>query len=139
MIRFGPAGLGGAKTAEVVLEEYYELGLRTCEIAFTYSVYLKEEAARRIGAKAKELGMTLSIHAPYFVNLSSAEEEKREKSKERILLCCEAAEWLGADAVVFHPGYYLKDAEGGHDMKRTYSLVKQSVEEILDVLKEKKW
>ena len=138
MIRFGPAGLGGAKGAEAVLEKYAALGLQTCEIAFTYSVYLKEEDARRIGAKARELGMTLSIHAPYFVNLSSDDAEKREKSKASILGCCEAASWLGADAVVFHPGYYLKKGKE-LDREGTYDLVRQGIEEMMAVLGKKKW
>ena len=40
---FGPAGLGPVKTAEKVLEEYAKLGLKACEIAFTYSVYIKND------------------------------------------------------------------------------------------------
>src|SRR5438876_311041 len=45
-IKFGPAGLGPIKTAEQVLEDYHKKGLRACEIAFTYSIYItnKEEA-----------------------------------------------------------------------------------------------
>ncbi len=106
-IKFGPAGLGPVKTAEDVLKKYHRLGLRACEIAFTYSVYIKkEEDAIRIGRKAKELGIELSIHAPYFVNLNSEEKEKREATKKRILECCRVGELLGAKVVVFHPGYY---------------------------------
>ena len=96
-IRFGPAGLGPVKTAEKVLEEYHKKGLRACEIAFTYSIYIKSKVdAERIGKKAKELDITLSIHAPYWVNLNSAEKEKREATEKRILDCCEVGEWLGA-------------------------------------------
>lgn len=87
-IKFGPAGLGPVNTAEKVLETYYKLGLRACEVAFTYSVYIKPEDAVRIGKKAKELGIELSIHAPYFVNLNSLEAEKRLATKKRILDCC---------------------------------------------------
>ena len=48
-LRFGPAGLGSVKGAEEVLEEYHNNGLRACEIAFTYGVYIKEADAERIG------------------------------------------------------------------------------------------
>ena len=83
-IKFGPAGLGPVATAEKTLEKYHKLGLKACEIAFTYSVYIKnEEDALRIGKKAKELGISLSIHAPYFINLNSKEKVKREASKGR--------------------------------------------------------
>jgi len=61
-IKFGPAGLGSIKTAERVLEEYYSKGFRACEIAFTYGVYIKkDEDAKKIGKKAKDLGISLSI------------------------------------------------------------------------------
>jgi putative NIF3 family GTP cyclohydrolase 1 type 2 len=61
MIIFGPAGLGPVKTAEKVLEECNKLGLKACEIAFTYSVYIKPDDALRIGKKAKELGINLIL------------------------------------------------------------------------------
>ena len=105
-IKFGPAGLGSAKRAEEVLEEYHKEEFGACEIAFTYSVYIKEGDAERIGQKAKELGIELSIHAPYFVNLNSSEANKIEATKKRILDCCRVGEKLGAKVVVFHPGYY---------------------------------
>lgn len=54
-IRFGPAGIGPVSTAEEVLERYHKLGLRACEVAFTYQVYINASDAERIGKKAKEL------------------------------------------------------------------------------------
>lgn len=133
-IKFGPAGLGPVKDAEKVLEQYHKLGLKACEIAFTYSVYIKnEEDALRIGKKAKELGINLSIHAPYFVNLNSKEKAKREASKGRILECCRVGELLGASHVVFHPGYY------GQDREAAYETVKQGISELMAELKKKGW
>ncbi|MDP3758610.1 MAG: endonuclease IV, partial [Candidatus Daviesbacteria bacterium] len=85
-IKFGPAGLGSVADAEKVLEQYKKLGFKICEIAFTYSAYIKDKKdAKRIGEKAKELGIELTIHAPYFINLNSSEKEKVEASKKRIL------------------------------------------------------
>jgi len=101
-IIFGPAGLGPVKTAIETLESYSKKGLKACEVAFTYSAYIKNKKdAEKIGKRAKELGIELSIHASYFVNLNSAEKEKIEASKVRILKCCEVGEWLGAKVVVF--------------------------------------
>ncbi|MEK6757958.1 MAG: TIM barrel protein, partial [Nanoarchaeota archaeon] len=109
VIKFGPAGLGGVKEAIPNLEKYHTLGLRACEIAFTYGVYIKnKEDAIKIGNVAKKLGISLSIHAPYWINLNSAEKEKVEKSKQRILKCLEVGTYLGASRIVFHPGYYGK-------------------------------
>ena len=133
-IKFGPAGLGPVKTAEKVLEQYAKKGFRACEIAFTYSVYIKkDEDAVAIGKKARELGIELSIHAPYFINLNSLEEEKREASKKRILECCRVGELLGAKAVVFHPGYYSKDKD------EAYFTIKRGVEELMAQINKNKW
>jgi len=132
-IKFGPAGLGPVKTAEKVLEQLYEQGIKACEIAFTYGVYIKnEEDARRIGNKAKELGISLSVHAPYFVNLNSAEKEKIEKSKQRILKCCETGTLLGASHVVFHPGYYGKSTK-----EQTYEVIKEQIKDMQKTIQAK--
>lgn len=132
-IRFGPAGLGPAKTALEVLESYHNAGLRACEIAFTYSVYLKSEDAEIIGKKAREFNISLSIHAPYFVNLNSAEKSKVEATKKRILDCCKIGEIAGARVVVFHPGYYSADK------KESYSNIKRGIIEIMREIEKQKW
>lgn len=132
-VKFGPAGLGPTKTAQKILEEYKSLGLEACEIAFTYSIYIKEIDAPIIGRKAKDLGISLSIHAPYFVNLNSQEKEKRETTKKRILECCKIGHLLGAKTVVFHPGYYSKDKN------QTYLTIKEGILEILHEIKKNRW
>lgn len=132
--KIGPAGLGPVSTAEKVLESYHKLGFKICEVAFTYSVYIKKkEDAERIGRKARELEIDLSIHAPYYVNLNSSEKEKREATKKRILECCEVGEWLGAKVVVFHPGYY------GNNREKAYENIKRGVEEMMRDIKKREW
>ena len=130
-VKFGPAGLGGVKDAISNLEKYHKLGLRACEIAFTYGVYIKNKSdAVKIGEAAKKLGIQLSIHAPYWINLNSADKKKIEQSKERILKCLEAGTWLGANCVVFHPGFY-----GKMNKEETYENIKNA---ILNLQKKKK-
>lgn len=138
-IKFGPAGLGPVKTALQVLEQYSKKGIKACEIAFTYSVYIKPEEAKIIGAKAKELGIDLSIHAQYFVNLNSSEKAKREATKKRILDCCKIGEILGAKVVVFHPGYYTNKGLTEKDKEDSYKNIKEGVEEIMSEIKDNKW
>jgi deoxyribonuclease-4 len=134
-IRFGPAGLGGVEDAITNLEIYSKLGLKACEILFTYGVYIKnKEDALRIGKKAKELGIKLSIHSHYFINLNSKEKSKIEASKKRILDCCRIGEELGAYLVVFHPGYY-----GDMDKEETYQNIKKTVIEIREEINKNKW
>ncbi|MEK6945393.1 MAG: TIM barrel protein [Nanoarchaeota archaeon] len=135
MIKFGPSGLGGVNEAISNLEEYHKLGLRACEIAFTYGVYIKEQkVAEEIGRAAERLGIYLSIHAPYFINLNSTEKEKIEKSKERILDCLKVGTWLKAKRVIFHPGFYGKSGK-----EDTYEKIKSEIIEIQKIRKEKKY
>lgn len=133
-IRFGPAGLGGVKEAIANLERYAKLGLRACEIAFTYGVYLKESAAAEIGKAAKRLDIKLSIHAPYWINLNSKEKRKIEESKKRILECCRIGHELNAYIVVFHPGYYGKMSK-----EETYQNIKRAIQEIRNRIKKENW
>ncbi|MEM4271590.1 MAG: TIM barrel protein [Candidatus Pacearchaeota archaeon] len=139
-IKFGPAGLGPVKEALNVLEHYHKLGLRACEIAFTYQVYIHDEKdAEEIGKKAKELGIELSIHAPYYVNLNSKEKVKREATKRRILDCCRIGNILGAKVVVFHPGYYTGKGKTNVEKEQSYEIIKKGIIEIKEEIKKKRW
>jgi deoxyribonuclease-4 len=128
-IKFGPAGLGDVKGAISTLEKYSSLGIKACEIAFTYGVYIKhKEDAIKIGETAKKFGISLSIHAPYWINLNSEDKEKIRKSRQRILQCCETGTHLQATKIIFHPGYY-----GKKSASETYENIKK---EILEIQKE---
>ena len=134
-IRFGPAGMGSVKDAAGNLKRYSELGIKACEIPFTYQVYIKKkEDAVSIKKAAGKFGIKLSIHAPYWINLNSAEKEKVEESKERILKCCEVGEWLGVSRVVFHPGYY-----GEMEKEKTYENIKNQILELQEEIKKRKY
>jgi len=134
-IKFGPAGLGGVKEAVANLERFASLGLKACEIAFTYGVYIKEgKEAEEIRDAAKKLGIELSIHAPYWINLNSKESKKVEQSKKRILDCCKIGSLLGVSYVVFHPGYYGKDNKGD-----TYEKIKKEILEMQKEIKKQGW
>lgn len=134
-IKFGPAGIGPVKDAISNLEHFHKLGLKACEITFTYGAYIKEkEDALKIGEAAKKLEIKLSIHAPYFVNLNSKEEKKIEDSKKRILKCCEIGNLLGAKRIVFHPGFY-----SGMDSAEASVKIKKSIIEMQKIIKKNKW
>lgn len=134
-IKFGPSGIGPIKDAISNLEAYHKLGFKACEIAFTYGAYIKEkEDALKIGKTAKKLGIFLSIHAPYFVNLNSKENEKIESSKKRILKCCEVGSWLGVKRIIFHPGFY-----SGMESAEASIKIKKAIIEMQKIIKKNKW
>ncbi len=134
-IKFGPTGIGPVKEAVSNLEMYHKLGFKATEVLFTYGAYIKnKEDALEIGRVAKKLGIALSIHAPYYVNLNSKEEEKIENSKKRILKCCEVGNLLGAKRVVFHPGFY-----SGMESDEAAVKIRHGIKEMMEVVKKNKW
>ena len=108
--RFGPAGsadsfhaMGYRKTAQ--MPEYLEkMGLNAFEYQCGRGVRISQEAAKELGILSREKGIALSLHAPYFISLSSLEQEKRDKSIEYILQSAAAADAMGADRIVVHSG-----------------------------------
>jgi deoxyribonuclease-4 len=134
MIKFGPAGLGGVNEAVNNLNKYSKAGIKACEIAFTYGIYIKPENAKEIKESAERNNIKLSIHAQYWINLNSEERKKVEESKKRIIECCRIGELLGAYCVVFHPGYY-----GKLEKEETYNNIKKEILEIQSEIKKNKW
>lgn len=61
-----------------------------------------------IGQKAREHGVLMSLHTPYFISLSGVDPEKRMKSLDYIQKSLRAAELLGADTIVIHSGSAAK-------------------------------
>ncbi len=131
-IKFGTAGLGPVKEAISNLEEYHNLGLKACEIAFTYGIYIKENESEVIKQAAKRLDINLSIHAPYWINLNSAEKIKQKQSMKRILDSVKIGDLLGVNTVVFHAGYYGKSKP-----QETYENIKNAIQEMQDIIKTK--
>ena len=67
-----------------------------------------EATLRRIGEAAREQGILMSIHTPYFISLSGVDPEKRLKSIDYIQKSLWAAELIGADTIVIHSGSAAK-------------------------------
>jgi endonuclease IV len=61
----------------------------------------------KLGLKARENDVWISLHGSYFINFCGT-KDKIEASKNRLIACATAAEWMNANVVVFHPGFYGK-------------------------------
>lgn len=129
----GPAGIPiGAKerkrSASTIDGVRYvrEVGLNAMEVEFVQGVRMSSDAARELGEVARELGVRLSVHAPYFINLCS-EEDKVKASVRRLQESLERGEEMGATVVVFHPAYYGKLGQEG-----CYNSVKNAVLSLVD-------
>ena len=131
-IILGPAGTGGDSLKGIQI--IHGRGLGAVEIEFTYGVRMSNELAKKCGETAKKLKMHLSVHAPYYVNLASLEKKKIEASKRRILESCERGHWLGAEYIVFHPGFY-----GKYSKEECYQIIKKAISEMRDEIQKRKW
>ncbi len=85
-----------------------EIGLDAYEFEAGNGLRTGEETLRAIGERAREHGISMSYHTPYFISLSGVEPEKRLKSIEYINQSVWAAELLGAHTIVIHTGSAAK-------------------------------
>ncbi len=109
-----------------------ELGLNLMEVQFVRSVRMKEEKAKEAGEIARELGVRLSVHAPYYINLASERKEVIERSVEDWLYKASKLGYLmGAKFIVFHPAAY-----GKREPEEVFEIVKKNVKRILRKLDE---
>jgi len=114
MVKFGTAGLdenfslqGHKKTIEVPTY-LSNMGLDAFEYQCGRGVKIKEAAAIEFGKEAAAKGITLSLHAPYYISMSSLEEEKRLNSVGYILDSAKAIKAMGGKRVIFHSGSCAK-------------------------------
>ncbi len=108
--KFGPAGSAesfkalGYKTSLQIPEYLNRFGLDCFEYQCGRGVNIGEEKAKQLGEIAKEKGITLSLHAPYYISMSSVEEEKRLNSVNYILASARAVNAMGGDRIIVHTG-----------------------------------
>jgi len=113
--RFGPAGVPSGfkvlkRTVFEVPRYLHDEGLDAFEyqaVRWGPKPQMKKDAAEKLGINAKQHDVWLTVHGSYFVNFCG-DEETIMKSKERLLACATAADWMDAHVVVFHPGFYGK-------------------------------
>lgn len=107
---FGPAGTSdsfsqmGYKNSLQVPEYLVKMGLDAFEYQCGRGVNIGEEKAIKLGKIAKEKGITLSLHAPYYISMSSVEEDKRLNSVYYILASAKAVKAMGGNRIVVHTG-----------------------------------
>lgn len=106
---FGPAGsaenFSKLYKSTVDMPKYLsEMGLDAFEYQCGQGVRVSDALGAALRSKADEYKITISLHAPYFISLSSVEPEKRDKSIDYILQSASAARKIGAKRIVIHSG-----------------------------------
>lgn len=106
---FGPAGISedlrnqnidALKLPEILSKK----GLDCFEYQCGHGVNLNDKKAEEIKNEAEKYGIMISLHSPYYISLSSTEEEKRDKSVDYILQSALAVKKLGGSRIVVHSG-----------------------------------
>jgi len=129
---FGPAGIPLASKEGGTLDgirTVSELGLGAMEIEFVRGVHMSMEKAHEAGAEARKLNISLSCHAPYWINCCAKEKVKLARSIHNLVSTAKAAHALGARIIVFHPGFYM-----GRSSSECTPLVKNTIKLALEKL-----
>jgi len=110
MTLFGPAGLAdsfktkGYKKSIQVADYLSEFGLTAFEYQAGRGVKIGPDRAKQLGDVLADKNIQVSIHAPYFISMSSLEEEKRLNSVNYILQSARALDAMGGRRIIFHSG-----------------------------------
>lgn len=113
MIQFGVAGNPqdfydkGNKVSEQMPQYLSDFGLDLYEYQCSRGVRISDEKAKNLKKQSRKYGITLSVHAPYYISLSTQEEEKKKSTIKYITDTMIAAQKMGADRIVVHAGALL--------------------------------
>ncbi len=136
-IKFGPAGNAqsfadaGFKATVDAPRWLREMGLNAYEYQCGRGVNIGEETARKIAVQAALHDIAMSLHAPYYINLSNRDEERVQKNIGYVLASCQAATWLGADRIVVHTG-----GVGKQSRTKAFENTKENVRDILNAVEQ---
>lgn len=111
---FGTAGVPNstAKKNNPVegVKRVHELGLDCMQLEFAHGVRMKEEVSSALRKVSYELGVPLTSHGPYYINLNAREQDKIDSSVERIIQTAKISDLCGAESMTFHAAFYMKDS-----------------------------
>ena len=137
---FGTAGVPRStkgKNSISGIERVRELGLDCMELEFVQGVRMSEKGAKNVHEARYKENVCLSVHAPYYVNLNSLEEEKLKASLERIYQAARIGSLCGAESIVLHAAFYQKSSnQEAYDMvsKALQKITKQLLDEGISVV-----
>jgi deoxyribonuclease IV len=131
---FGTAGIpestkGNSSVSGI--KRVRELNLDCMELEFVQGIRMSEKGARNVMEAANKEKIVLSVHAPYYINLNSSEEEKLKASKERIYQAARIGSLCGAESIVLHSAFYQKNST-----QNTYCRVSKALQELVRQLRD---
>lgn len=134
---FGPSGHDeqftiDGNTATIQMPSWLGAkGLELFEYSFGRGVRIADSTAEAIGAEADKYGIEISVHAPYFINFASVEQEKADNSINYLTSSLRALRHFHGNRCVFHPG-----AEGKQPRNEAFARTIDNFSKALDVIKQ---
>lgn len=92
------------------VKRIHELNLDCMQLEFAHGVRMKEEVSSALRKVSYELGVPLTSHGPYYINLNAREQDKIDSSVERIIQTAKISDLCGAESMTFHAAFYMKDS-----------------------------
>ncbi|MBI3619026.1 TIM barrel protein [Candidatus Peregrinibacteria bacterium] len=130
MLHFAIAGcpLSTPKPGGTVegLKRAHELGIEAMEIEWVQNVPSDPKRMEEIRRTAEGLKISLTVHAPYYVNLNTPDPSKLAASKGRVLKALAMSEIAGVRSVCVHAAFYL-----GLPPEQAYDNIRRAVADIL--------
>ncbi len=133
---FGPSGHdetfvqeGYQSTIQMPKWLHYK-GLELFEYSFGRGVRVSAETAEAIGNEADKYSIEMSVHAPYFINFASVEQEKADNSITYLTSSLKVLRHFHGNRCVFHPG-----AEGKQPRNEAFARTLDNFARALDVIK----
>ena len=128
---FGPAGncdsFSKVHKSSVEAPEWVRaFGLDCYEYQCGKGIHVGEATARAVGRAAQKAGISLSLHAPYFINLANPDPDSLKKTIGYITGSCLVADQMGAVRVVIHSGALMKRSR-----TQALEIAKQSLKEVI--------
>jgi deoxyribonuclease-4 len=136
VIKFGPAGnsesfyAAGLKHTYQVFEWLKPFGLTAYEYSFSHGIKMKADTAHKIRQESEKHGISVSCHAPYYINLATQETEKKEKNVGYLLDSAKLLKMMGGKRVVFHPGSFAKTTK-----EKAFDNIQKALSEIVSLFK----
>ncbi len=119
-----PGGSVGA------VQQIAALNLGALELGWVQSVRVSEETCAAIRQIGQEQDVSISVHAPYFINLN-ANEDEWPKSRKRLMDAAHYGNLAGATDIIFHPGSYF-----GQDPQDVLKVALPRLQNCVDELRE---
>lgn len=116
MIRIGPSGNSiafyesGHEHTYQAPQWLKEIGLNAFEYSFGRGVKISDSTAEKIALEMKKYDIELSVHAPYYTNLSNPDPEMIKKTFGYVFDSLIAMKKMGGKRVIFHPASCGKDS-----------------------------